>query len=241
MSLERQTGTAAEAIGYDDVASRSAGGRGQADTAVKRPPRLPLRSRYSAFVHVLKLVLPALAVALVLLVVVWPQFDLGDSGFRVGVSKLQPESAENLSMLNARFQGLDERGRPFTITADVATQETAESDVVYLDLPKGDLTLEDESWLAVTARKGVYDRVGEFLTLQGGVNIFHDQGYHLETEEARVDLEAGRAVSDKPTHAQGPFGTVDSQGIELTDDGKRIFFTGKSRLVIYPDQESDLR
>ncbi len=61
-----------------------------------RAPRMSVRNRYSIFVGFMKVLLPALAAALVLLVVAWPQFNIDDRGFRLSVSKLAPDQADSL-------------------------------------------------------------------------------------------------------------------------------------------------
>jgi lipopolysaccharide export system protein LptC len=197
-----------------------------------RPPRLSLRSGYSLFVTTMKVALPALAAALVLLLVVWPQVAPEGNHFRIGVADLQPEQAKNLSMVNPRFRGRDDKSRPYTVVADVATQESSGADEVDLEQPKADITLNDGAWVALTANQGLYHRERERLHLEGNVSLFHDQGFEMRTSAAEIDLQAGQARSTRPVDGQGPAGTLTAQGFRLLDDGQRIIFTGKSRMVI---------
>lgn len=199
------------------------------------PPRLSVRNHYSIFVGWMKLVLPALAVALILLVVIWPQLDLSDSRFRVRVTDISLDQTDSLTMLNARFEGVDEKNQPFTLTADEATQAAEQKDLVHLELPKGDITLDDGTWLALNARQGRYSRDIQVLELDGAVTLFHDRGFELRTEAAQVDLKAGTAEGFETVEGQGPFGTLVSEGFRVLDRGERIIFTGKSRAVIHPD------
>ena len=198
-------------------------------------PRLSGRNSYSIFVGFMKVLLPALAVALILLVVIWPQLGQDDSQFRIRVSDISLEQADSLSMLNARFEGVDDRGQPFMLTADEATQTAGDDNLVHLELPKGDMTLEDGTWLAMTAREGRYSRDTQVLELNGEVTLFHDQGFELRTETARIDLEAGTAGGSEPVEGQGPFGNLVSEGFRVLDRGERIVFTGRSRAVFHPD------
>ena len=124
----------------------------------RQPPRLSGRNTYSLVVAFLKLLLPALAVALILLVVVWPQLDLQEEEFRVGVSRLEPQSGENVSMLNARFQGVDGKGQPYTLTADVASQSKTESNEVELEFPKGEIKLDNGESVTMDARRSICAR-----------------------------------------------------------------------------------
>ena len=186
------------------------------------------------FVGLMKVVLPAMAAALILLVVAWPQFTGDADKFRLGVSKLGIDQLENLSMLNARFDGIDEKEQPYTITADMATQSRQGEDLIDLELPKADITLRDGTWLALTARAGEYNKAARLLDLQGAVSLFHDRGFELQTSAARIDLEAGIAEGDEPVQGFGAAGAIQSEGFRVLDRGRRIIFTGRSHLTLMP-------
>ncbi len=207
----------------------------------RQPPRLSLSNRYSLFVGVMKVLLPATAAALVLLVVAWPRFAIEEDGFRLSVSKLAPSQAENLTMLNARFEGRDDKDQPYSVTADIATQSEIDKDLVTLELPKADITLQDGAWLALTARSGKYRKEAQVLDLAGSVNLFHDKGFELHTEAARIDLGLGMAEGAHPVRGQGNFGTIQAEGFRVLDRGARIFFLGRSRLVIEHQAQETVR
>ena len=65
------------------------------------------------------------------------------------------------------------------------------------------------------------------------VNVFHDQGFEMRSEEAHVDLDQGKIWGDMSVQGQGPAGTIESEGFRLYDRGAHIVFTGKSHLVLY--------
>lgn len=205
-----------------------------------KPPRWSGSNRYSLFVGYMKVLLPAMAAALILLIVVWPQFQADDSPFRVSVSDLSPGQADSLSMLNARFDGVDEKNQPFSVTADEATQVTDQEDVVELAFPKADITLDDGAWLATEARRGEYLRDQRLLDLRGNVTLFHDKGFELHTESAQIDLRAGTAQGFDTVEGQGPFGTLKAQGFRVQDSGEVIHFIGKSKMTLYPEAEDTL-
>ena len=198
------------------------------------PPRLSSHSRYSRFVRVMKLLLPALAVALLLLVAAWPQLDPANDRLGLGLSELSIEQPDNISMLNARFSGFDEKNQPFVITADVASQAPEDENLVNLELPKADITLDDGTWLALMAREGLYDRDVETLDLIGQVGFYHDAGFELHTESARIDLAAGMASGGDPVAGHGFFGEIEAEGFQMFERAERILFIGPSRLLVYP-------
>ena len=204
-------------------------------TAGIQAPRLSGRNNYSLFVGFMKVVLPALAVALIILVIAWPQIAPDERQFTVGIADISPQQAENLSMLNARFTGVDRQNQPFNVTADMATQKQADDDMIELQMPKADITLDNGDWLSLEARLGHYERSTEILDLEGAVQLFRDDGLELHTESARVELNGNNAEGFEPIKGQGPFGTLSGEGFRVENGGANVTVTGRSRLLIYPE------
>ena len=204
------------------------------------PPRLSGRNSYSLFVSSMKLVLPALAAGLVLLVIAWPQLmpDVSRSG--LDFNKIARDHAKTLNMLNARYSGVDENNQPFSVAADLASQMPDNENLVELQHPKADIKTTEGDLVALSARVGHYDREVETLDLSGKVHLTHDKGFDIVTEEATVDLNDGSAAGDAPVSGQGPSGELQAEGFRLRDRGQIIVFTGKSRLVIYPEAKEQL-
>src|SRR6185312_11930681 len=120
--------------------------------------------------------LPAVAIALLLLVVAWPRLQAGLDHLRLSFTRLDLSDARDLRMVNARFSGIDKRHRPFTLTADVARQMPERNDLMALEGPKGDITLQNGAWLALTAYTGVYLTQGQLLDLFGDIT---SEGFRL--------------------------------------------------------------
>ena len=79
--------------------------------------------------------------------------------------------------------------------------------------PKGDITLKDGTWLALSAEAGVYRKKDELLDLEGNVNLFHDGGYEIATSRARIDLAKNSAEGDEPVVGQGPDTELQRRGL----------------------------
>jgi lipopolysaccharide export system protein LptC len=207
-----------------DVAT--AGGVG----AGRRPARPS--TGYSRFVNLMKFMLPAIAAALLLLVIAWPRIQTGLDRLRLSFTRLDLTEARDLRMVNARFSGIDKRHRPYVLTADVARQMPDRNDLMALEGPKGDLTLQSGAWLAVTSYTGVYLTQGQLLDLFGDVKLFHDRGYELTTDTAHIDMAQGTAEGNDAVQGQGVFGDITADGFRLLDHGQTIIFTGKAKLHI---------
>jgi lipopolysaccharide export system protein LptC len=196
---------------------------------------------YSRFVNLMKFLLPAVAVGLLLLVVAWPRIQSGLDHLRLSFGRLDLSEARDLRMVNARFSGLDKRHRPYVLTADIARQMPDRNDLMALDGPKADITLQNGAWLAVTAFTGIYLSQGQLLDLFGDVKLFHDRGYELTTDTAHVDMASGTAEGHDPVQGQGVFGDVTSDGFHLLDHGQTVIFTGKAKLHVAPRQSESPR
>lgn len=198
--------------------------------------RLPLyRSGYSRFVVLAKYALPVVAGVVMMLVVVWPELKSKPEKFALGLSDVKIETAGGQRVVNARFTGVDSENRPFSITAESVVQAGSDDNGVALSQPKADVTLAGDSWVAISAPKGIFRRDEEILDLTGGVDLFHDDGYEFRTAEARLNFSTSAAYGESPIRGQGPFGTIEAEGFRVAGTGDSIFFTGKSRLLVYPD------
>ncbi len=189
---------------------------------------------YSHFVGFLKLLLPMIATALMLVVVIWPQLSSRIDRIRIGVADISIEDAKNLIMVNPRYQGIDDEARPYALTAGDAKQASGDDQMVQLSEPKADITLADGTWVALTAEFGNLYRDIKLLDLFGAVNLYHDQGYEFHTASAQFDVASGGAAGNEPVFGQSPLGTVEAQGFRILNNGQSIHFIGRTHMVIYP-------
>lgn len=217
--------------------------RGQVTLLMRRPRLLRraaggaeggiFKDRYSRFVEAMKFTLPALAACMMALVLLWPNVGFDDGRFRVGfLSTLKLGNLENLTLVRARYTGIDDKKRPYTVTAEMANQISPTSDRIQLSVPAADITLEDGKWIALTAKSGEFQQDSQKLTLTGNVSIFHDDGYSFQTESMMINLKQGDARGDAPVVGYGPLGTLRAEGFRIIDKGRRIIFTGRAHMVI---------
>jgi lipopolysaccharide export system protein LptC len=187
--------------------------------------------RRRVLVAVAKRLLPLAAVALLSAIALWPEFESAADRGRVAFKRVTQVRPDALSVVQPRFQGIDEQNRPYTVTADTAVQ-TGSEEIVQLQAPKADLLLTDGGWLYMEAREGRYDRPNNHLDLAGRVTIHHDDGTQFVTDQAAIDVAGGNAEGDVPVAAQGPFGTLTAEGFRLRDRGQVVIFTGKAHAVL---------
>ena len=195
---------------------------------------------YSHFVAFMKVMLPVVALVLLATLAAWPYLQTADKRFRIGFAALEARETGAPTMVNARYVGVDGQSRPFAVTADLAHNAAPEAKRIELEMPKADITLKDGTWLVLTAESGVYARVDDVLDLSNDVVLYHDGGYELQTEQARVDLARGITEGERSVLGHGPFGELRSQGFRMKNQGRTIHFTGKARLVLRPHRDAPL-
>ncbi|MBP0463720.1 LPS export ABC transporter periplasmic protein LptC [Roseomonas sp. PWR1] len=182
-------------------------------------------------VRLAKWLLPLAGAGLLLGIAVWPELDRMEDRARVSFRRVLQAQPDAVRMVEPRYQGLDEQNRPFTVTANVAAQ-TDQADIVDLERPRADILLTDGSWVLLESRDGRFDKGANRLDLSGEVTLWQDGGNMLVTEAAEIDLKEGSASGDRPVAAQGPFGTLVSEGFRLTERGQVVVFTGRARAIL---------
>jgi lipopolysaccharide export system protein LptC len=177
----------------------------------------------------MKLVLPTTALGLLTTLVLWPEIDRTGEQERLAFRRMAG-AINGATLTDARYRSVDERGRPYTVTATKATQ--VDQQRINLVTPKGDITLQNGTWLLVESKQGVFMQGVNQLDLSKDVVLYRDDGTTMRTQSTAVDLKAGVAVGNEYVRAEGPFGTLDAQGgFTLTDKGAVVVFAGPARLV----------
>jgi len=188
-------------------------------------------ARRRALVRVAKWLFPLAGVALLAGIAIWPEIDRMEDRARVSFRRVVSAAPDAVRVVEPRYQGLDEQSRPYTVTADVAAQTDA-PDIVDLARPRADILMTDGSWVLLESREGRFDKARNRLDLTGEVTLWQDGGNLIVTEAAEIDLAEGAASGDRAVTAQGPFGTLTSEGFRLTERGQVVVFTGRARAML---------
>lgn len=196
----------------------------------RRTPTQRVIARRQWAVRWSKRLLPLLAVVLLSSLALWPELDREAEQARVTYRRMGGGEADAAKLLDARYRGVDERNRPYTVTADTAIQVSPER--VNLTNPIGDSTMQNGTWLQLSAKEGVFIQRLSQLDLQGDVVLYRDDGTIMTSRTATMDMKSGAAAGDDAVHAEGPFGQLDAAAFTFTDRGDLIQFAGPAKLVI---------
>jgi lipopolysaccharide export system protein LptC len=188
-------------------------------------------NRHSRRVALLKRVLPAIGLALLLLIAAWPR--LAALWERLAFPPIDLREARELRMIDPRYSGADRLGRPFVVTAAVGRQVPDRQDLVSLETPRADMKTHGGVDIVVTAATGIYQSQAQLLDLFGQVTLVHQNGTRFATDTARVDVANNTAEGSDPVAGDGPSGDIKAEGFRLLDKGDTIVFTGKSDMHLH--------
>ncbi len=195
-----------------------------------RSRRLPGKG-YTTFVHIMRLALPMVAIGIIGLLLSWPRVEETMAPIPEQAAGM-PQTVGKNELVNPRFESMDDKKQPFTITAQRAVQSDNDPSVVLLESPVADITLTGGTWLAAEAERGAYRQNADRLLLQGKVRLYHDEGYEVTTRKLLVNLKSRQAWSDEPVFGQGPAGTLQATGLQAHAATGQLIFTGPVKLVL---------
>ena len=193
----------------------------------KPAPSAARIARRRFMVGATKWILPLVALLLLGSIAAWPEIvRISDHG-RVAFRRAMQLEAESGQMVNPRYHGVDQRGRPYTVTAASANQTSPER-VALVD-PKGDLTTESGTWIMVQAKDGVFIQHQSLLDLSRDVFLYREDGTTLQTDTAAMDMRAGAGTS-RPDPCRGAVRHAGRAGLRtLVDKGSCYSIRGASR------------
>lgn len=198
------------------------------------PPENRLRALgagYSWFVKIAKIALPV--AALVIIGIVFS--SLSENPVEQQIAEIPREEKTvpgQLELVDAKYEGADEKGQSYTLTAAKAVRKNEAENIVTLEKPKADIVLAQGGWIAVHADTGAFDNAKATLDLSGNVVLFHDAGYELHMQEAHVDLAARTAQTQNAVEGQGPAASIRATTLSITNNGEKIVFGGPARLTL---------
>ena len=227
-----------------DVISEDRPARGHSVRGASALDNLPSAARTtgeraaarSRLVRRLRIALPVLALILILAFFFNTRSNHVDDAFLKDFEQLTA-TTEDLRMASPRFAGVDDRGRPFEITADAAIQKNENRDLVTLEQPRA-VQGDQGDETVVTAEKGVYRSEENILELEDEVTLEHQFGketYVLRSPSATV------SIKDEVVESTAGVGGQSSDGGALRADEMRayrsegrVIFEGNVSMRIFP-------
>jgi lipopolysaccharide export system protein LptC len=195
------------------------------------------RARASRMVGLLRYLLPAIALCMIGLVVLWPQL-IGTAGGLIApiFANAEIDGTDVMLMHSPRYVGQTKDAEPYELTAASAYADPKKPNQIHLKQLAADLTSPTRRDLHLVALTGLYNRAADKLDLDGDIALTTSDGYRFETQSARINLQAGRVIGEKPIAGWGPAGTLAADRFEIRDHGELLRFDGNVKVTVPPRQ-----
>lgn len=218
--------TRREALGGPKPASRPGGVSGADGDGRARQVRRALR--WALF---------GIAGMAILVIIVWPEMKPSTTRLQISNAVITEKvPSDRDTAVDAKFDGTDRYGRPFTITAPEAESVGADQDGLNLTRPVSDMTLADGRKVHLTADRGIYNPSTKIVDLFGNVVFIDDSGYRVETSAATIKLDEALVTGSEPVRGNASFGTVNGVGFRIVNSGEWVYVDGPARMRITSTQ-----
>ncbi|MEM1307089.1 MAG: LPS export ABC transporter periplasmic protein LptC, partial [Pseudomonadota bacterium] len=231
------------------LARPARGGRGEAITlpsAAARAKAMRDARRNTAWVRMLRYVCPALIVGLLGFYVTFLNASLTTAdNERKAAPKLTFDgpiiSSDGLGMTNPRYEGFDDDGSRYVVTAARAVSDISKKKgPIDLETINGRLIQPDETVTRVEATRGTYNQASDILSLFDGVVVRNSGGLTARLVTANVWPKRGWVNSAEPVEIEMASGTVWGQKLNINNNRKiaKLSSGVKARLKPTPPNRS---
>jgi lipopolysaccharide export system protein LptC len=203
---------------------------GQADTA-----RYRAAMRHSGRVRFLRRAIPIgalLVVAGIAFLALVEPFRTLPAGLSVGPLSI---NGTKVTMELPKLTGFKKDNRPYEVNARWASQDVKNPTIIELRDIKARIAMQDKGMATVEAVSGIYNTNTETIVLRDDVRVKTEAGYDARLKSATIEFKTGSVVSTEPVTVVFGGGTIDSDAVEMQDNGARAVFIGRVRTIMKPE------
>lgn len=142
---------------------------------------------------------------------------------------------ERLRVDNAMYRGLDDEGRPFSLTAGEAVQRSSAEGVVRMQDMVARIVLP-EGPARLGAQSGTYTIEEEIVSVFGPVRLVAADGYRMTASDVSIDLEKRSMVGKGGVEGAIPAGTFSADAIRADLAERTVMLDGNAKLRMTPGQ-----
>ncbi len=139
------------------------------------------------------------------------------------------DNPEQGAATTATVTGFDKQNQPYSFSSKTALQDKTEPHKVHLTVVAGRFRRNSGEIITLAANGGLYDTDAKTLDLDGKVHIVSEGRFTADMDRAHVDTTTKKMTSDTAVVVVFGSGTINANGLEITDDGKNILFKDRVR------------
>ena len=187
--------------------------------------------RHTRRVRWLKLGLPLIAIGIITGFVSWVAQQQPVVPPEQVVVETETLQQDELIMQSPNLNGFTD-GRAYEVVAERAVQKVATPDVINLESLTARITDEEERWVTVTAKSGVFNQAGETMILTGNVDVKSSLGYGLQTDRVDIEMKKSYMQTQSPVEISSGDMQLRADKLEAINNGEQFRFTGKVKIRI---------
>lgn len=194
---------------------------------------------HDRLVKFLAAALPMAVGVVAALMVITPLSPRGEVSFLLDRKKVDVID-ERLRADKALYRGVDDKGRPFSLTAGEAVQRSSAEGIVRMrDLAAQLLLSEGPAQLVAPA--GQYNLLSDLVTIPDTVRFTAADGYEMQLDGVVVDLPKRTVTGGGGVSGIVPAGSFSANRLEVDLDERIVSLIGNARLRMEPGRINRMR
>lgn len=194
---------------------------------------------HDRLVKILAAALPMAVGVVAALMVVTPLSPRGEVSFLLDRNKVEVIDGR-LRADKALYRGVDDKGRPFSLTAGEAVQRSSAEGVVRMRDLAAQLLLS-EGPAQLVAPFGQYNLGSDLVTVPDVVRFTAADGYAMQLEDVLVDLPRRSVTGAGGVSGTVPAGNFSADRLEVDLDARTVSLVGNARLRMVPGEVAQMR
>ncbi|MGH6735512.1 MAG: LPS export ABC transporter periplasmic protein LptC [Methyloceanibacter sp.] len=204
----------------------TAGQRYHVGTAEERDRAFSSAARHSRVVHILRRVLPVVAVLVLAAYFISTRLNVIVGDMTASIDGMEVADG-NLRMLNPTLKGADKKNGNYVVRADHADQDIKNPKMIKLHAIKADVSSLSGGWSRMQAIRGIFNSEAERLVLQDRITVATSAGVTGELKHATLDMKTQTLRSHRPVFFKLTNGTVKAKALTLHSADKTLVFRGQ--------------
>ena len=186
---------------------------------------------YSTFIKFLKYILFLISISILALVIYNnDSFKNNKVSYNYSFKKDDFQSVKQV-LHKPVFMGMDNKKQPFKVMAKKATRLKESPDIFDLERPTGELISGTEEFF-VKGDEGVFYKDIQQLKIKGNVQFNDAQNMIFNTSEMYFDFKKEILIGNQEVRGKKNNSIIISEGFKITNNGDKVFFTGKTKLKL---------
>jgi lipopolysaccharide export system protein LptC len=185
-------------------------------------------SSHDRLVRILGTLLPSAIGVLVAFLALAPLLRNTEVSFLLDKNQVDI-ARERMRVTQALYRGQDSDGRPFSLEAGSAVQQSSRTPVVQLKDLAARILLEEGPGV-LEAGQGNYNMDSEKVSIVGAVQFSSANGYRMVTRDVDIDLPSRSMVSRGEVTGRLPTGTFRADRLKADLANRTVTLEGRARL-----------